>query len=112
MTNTERQFLVGKLGKLLQDVLVEIRALSWDEGHTKQINDLADLTHNLPEFLVGSNDYVFSYLRDGFLDYARKYYPQIDPEASRFVRLLDMDESTFNSLYRPTAWTEPAEIAG
>ena len=63
MTDTERRFLVEKYGKLLQDVLVEIRNLSYQEGNAKRINDLADLTHNIPEFLVGWNDHVLGYLR-------------------------------------------------
>jgi hypothetical protein len=111
MTDTERRLLVQKCSKLLQDVLVEIRNLSYQEGNAKRINDLADLTHNVPEFLAGLNDYVLNYLRDGLLEYARKYHANIDPEKSRYVMLLDMDEATFNDLYRKTTWPWP-EAAG
>src|SRR3954467_15674550 len=104
MTNNERRFLVEKYSKLLQDVLVEIRNLSYQDGNAKRINDLADLTHNIPEFLVGWNDYVFAYLRTGLVEYGRKYQPGIDPEESRYVTLLDMDEAAFKDLYRPTSW--------
>lgn len=113
MTDAERSLLVLKCGKLLQDVLVEIRTLTWEEGNAKRVNDLADLTHNLPQFMVGRDDHVLEYLRDGFVNYARKYQPGIAPETSRYVRLLDMDEETFSDLYRPAgwAWPEPAEVA-
>lgn len=107
MTDSERRLLVEKCGKLLQDVLVEIRALSWEEGHAQQINDLADLTHNVPQFMVGRDDYVLGYLRTGFIAYARKYHPQSDPERNRYVMLLDMDEATFNDLYCRTSWPWP-----
>jgi hypothetical protein len=108
MTDAERRLWVEKCGKLLQDVLVEIRGLTWAEGHTKRINDLADLTHNIPQFMVGRDDFVLGYLRDGFIDYAKKYHPDGDPESSRYVMLLDMDEATFNDLYRAD-WREPAD---
>jgi len=112
VTDTERHFLVEKCAKLLQDVLVEIRGLSWEDGHAKQINELADLTHNIPEFLGGQNDDVLVYLRAGLIQYARKYHPGIDPEAHRYVALLDMDETTFNNLHRgPWAWPEPVATA-
>ncbi|SRR6185312_446612 len=111
MTDRDRRFLVLKFGKILQDVLIEIRNLSFQEGNARRINELADLTHNIPEFLVDWSDYVLAYLRDGFLEYARKYYPGIDPEKSRYVMLFDMDESTFNDLYHPRTrpWPEPVE---
>ena len=111
MTESERRFLVQKCGKLLQDVLVEIRNLSFQAADARRINELADLAHNIPEFLVGWNDCVLEYLRDGFVEFARKYYPGIDPEKSRYVMLFDMDESTFNDLYHPRTrpWPEPVE---
>ncbi len=113
MNDIERRFLVEKCAILLQNVLVEIRALSTGDGRAKQINDLADLTHNVPEFLVGSNDHVLGYLRAGLLDYARKYYPSIAAEKHRYVMLLDMDEATFTDLYRNPSWPcpEPAGVA-
>lgn len=110
MTDAERQLMVLKCGKILQDVLVEIRALSWEEGHTKRINDLADLTHNLPMFLVGLDDFVMGYIRNGLLDYARAYCPDVKPELHRFVQLFDMDEVTFRELHcrRLREWPEAA----
>lgn len=111
MTDTERQFLISKCGKLLQDVLVEIRTLTWEEGNAKQVNDLADLTHNLPEWMVGRDEYVMNYLRAGFVNYAKKYFPDIDPECHRYVALLDMDEATFTDLYCRTSWPWPEPAA-
>jgi len=111
MTEAERRLLVMKCGKLLQDVLVEIRALSWEEGNAKQVSELADLTHNVPQFMVGLDDYVHNYLRAGFVAYARKYHPETDPEQNRYVALLDMDEATFNDLYCRTAWPWPEPAA-
>jgi len=110
VTDIERGFLIQKCGKILQDVIVEIRDLSWEDGHAKQINDLADLTHNIPEFLIGLNDHVLGYLRRGFMEYARKYHPRIEPETSRYVMLLDMDEVTFNGLYRRASWPWPESV--
>ncbi|HEY1187404.1 MAG TPA: hypothetical protein VGE74_07080 [Gemmata sp.] len=112
MIGTERRFFVEKCAKLLQDVLVEIRALSYEEGRAQQINDLADLAHNVPEFLTGGNDYVLTYLRAGLVSYARKHHPDLDPEQHRFVRLFDMDEATFTDLCRgPWVWHEPTTAA-
>jgi hypothetical protein len=109
MSDAERRFFVEKCGKLLQDVLVEIRALGWG-GRSEQVAELADLTHNVPEFLAGRADHVLGYLRAGFVAYARKYHPGTDPEASRYVALLDMDEATFHDLYRPAGWPEPTPV--
>lgn len=111
MSDGERRFLVEKYGKLLQEVLVEIRNLTYQEGNAERINYLADLTHNLPEFLVGWHDRVLCYLRSGLIEYARKYYPSMGPEQSRYVMLLDMDEATFNELYHRPEWTEPLGTA-
>lgn len=111
MNDSERRFMVEKCAKLLQDALVEIRALSWEDGHAKQINDLADLTHNVPELLVGWNDHALDYLRAGFVEYARKHHAGQDPEKDRYVVLLDMDETTFTDLYRRPTWPEPVGSA-
>jgi hypothetical protein len=118
MTDTERQLMILKCGQLLQDVLVEIRNLTCQDGHAKRVNDLADLTHNIPQFMVGRDEYVIGYIRQGFLDYARTYHPEIDPETHRYVRLLDMDADEFNNGYRRETgllWpapTVPVAIAG
>jgi hypothetical protein len=112
MSDSERGFMVQKYGHLLQDVLVEIRNLSVQEGNAERINYLADLAHNIPEFLIGLSDHVLSYLRDGFMEYSRKFQPDIDPEKSRHVMLMDLDETTFNEIYRRYSWPEPVGAAG
>jgi hypothetical protein len=111
VTDSERRLLIEKCGQLLHQVLVEIRALSYQEGQAGRINYLADLTHNIPLFMVGRDEHLLGYLRDGFMAYARKYHPDLDPERSRYVMLLDMDETLFNDLYRRTSWSWP-EAAG
>lgn len=107
MTESERKLIVEKCGKLLQDVLVEIRALSWEDGHSQQINDLADLTHNIPQFMVGRDDFVLKYLRSGFAEYVLKYFPNTPLDQHRYIELLDMDETTFRELYCRTSWAWP-----
>jgi hypothetical protein len=110
MSDNERRLLVEKCAKLLQDVLIEIRNLSYQEGNAERINYLADLTHNVPQFIVGCDDHVLRYLRSGCIAYAQKYHPNIDPEQSRYVMLLDMDETTFNDLYHRTCWPWPEPV--
>jgi hypothetical protein len=112
MTDSERRLLVLKCGKLLQDVLVEIRTLTFEEGHYEQVNDLADLTHNIPMFMVGLDDFAGECLRECFVDYVRKYSPNVLPEDHRYVMLLDMDEMSFKQLYcmEYQHWPEPEAV--
>jgi hypothetical protein len=109
MSDTDRQLLIEKCGQLLHDVLVEVRNLSLQDGQTRRINDLTDLVHNIPLFMIGRDDHVLSYLRSGFVEYGRKYCPETDPAQGRYVTLLDMDEAAFAERYhRPDwAWPEP-----
>jgi hypothetical protein len=111
MTEQERRFMIEKCGHLLQCVLVEIRNLSFSEGNGKQIHKLADLTHNIPIFMIGGDDSLLTYIRNGFLDYSRSYQTALRPEMSRYVQLLDMDEPTFAELHRPEAWPPPQPMA-
>ena len=105
MTDDDRRFLVEKYTQILHAVMVEIRNLSFREGNAKRINDLTDLTHNIPLFMVDQDPFVMDYLRDGLIEYARKYYPDIDPVMSRYVMILDMDEASFAKLYLRTMST-------
>jgi len=107
MTDSDRRLLSEKCGQFLHSVLVEIRMLSYQEGNARQINELTDLTHNVPLFMVGCDDYAAGYLRDGLLDYARKYYPDTAPEHHRYVVLFDMDEAAFAQQYRRSGWAWP-----
>jgi len=112
MLEHERSFLIEKCGHLLQTVLVEISNLSFVEGHASQIHELADLTHNIPIFMIAGDGDLLGQIRNGFIDYARNYQPAMKPEMSRFVQLLDMDELTFNSLYQSVTWPPPTAVAG
>ncbi len=107
MSDGDRRLLIEKCGQLLHALLVEVRMLSYEEGNARRINDLADLTHNVPLFMVGCDEYVMGYLRDGLVAYARKYHPDIAPEQHRYVQLLDMDEAAFAEQYRRSGWTWP-----
>ena len=111
MTESERSLFVDKCGQILHQALIELRNLSYQEGQAERINDLADLSHNIPLFLVGREEVLPDHLRIEFMAYARKYQPDIDPEKSRYVMLLDMEEATFHDLYRRTSWPWPETAA-
>jgi hypothetical protein len=111
MTESECSLLVDKCGQILHQALIEIRNLSYQEGQAERIGDLADLTHNIPLVMVGRDDFLPDHLRIEFMAYARKYQPDINPEKSRYVILLDMDEATFHDLYRRTSWPWPETAA-
>ena len=113
MTDSERRLLIDKCGEILHRVLVDIRALtwSWEPGHEKQIEELSDLTHNLPQFMVGRDDFALTGLRAGFVDYARRYWPKSDPAKTFYVELLDMDEAAFAERFRRTSWPWPEPVA-
>jgi len=110
---TERQLLVQKCGKILHHALIDIRNLALRSGNEAQIGALADLVHNVPQFMTGRDMFGTDGLRAGFIAYARKYHPNIDPVTNRYVVLLDMDEASFSNEYRGHhPWPEPAETAG
>ena len=108
MTDAERTLFVEKCARVLQAVVVEIRMLSYEAGHEKQINDLADVVHNVPLYLIGRDEFVAEYIRGGLLDHARQFHPEYPPEAYYPVMILDMDEASFTDLYRRTTWDWPS----
>jgi hypothetical protein len=110
VAGNERQLLIEKCGELLHRVLVEIRALtwSWEPGNERLIEELADLAHNIPLFMVGRDDTVPKWLRAAVVEYARKRWPQTNPEETWFVQLLDMDEATFADQVRRYNWNQLA----
>ena len=118
MTDADRRLLVDKCGEILHRALTEIRSLtwSWEDGNQKRIEDLSDITHNLPRFMTGRDEYALAGLRECFVDYARRYWPDADPARTVYVSILDMDEATFADLYRRTTWDwpepEPVPAAG
>jgi hypothetical protein len=115
MTDAERRLMVNKCGELLHRTLIDIRALTWDwePGNEKWIEELSDLTHNLPHFMVGTDDDSITGLRGAFVRFARRRWPHTDPEQTEYVRLLDMTEAEFDETYRRTSWPwpEPATTA-
>jgi hypothetical protein len=114
MTEKEHQLWVEKCGWILHHLLVEIRALSWQAGNEQRINDLADLAHNVPLFMIGRDSFVHEYLRKGFLELASKYLPKRGPDADRYISIIDMDEVTFSEVFRRTSfvWPEIEKIVG
>ena len=110
MTDHDRELWIAKCGEILAAALVEIRTLSFEEGHSKQINDLADITHNIPRFMVGRDESVPKFLRESFVEYALKYHPDTDPAFSRYVWILDMDEAAFADRFQRTTWDWPEPV--
>lgn len=115
MTDAERQLLIAKCGELLHRALTEIRFLTWcwEPGNEKWIEELSDLTHNLPRFMIGRDDHAVTGLREAFVAYGRRRWPEAPPEQTEYVKLLDMDAAAFAEQYRRTnwAWPEPAAVA-
>ncbi len=107
MTQSDRVLLIRKCSQILHEALTEIRDLAYQNDELERIGDLADLTHNIPLFMVGRHDLLPDHLRIEFMAYARKYHPDIDPEKSRYVMLLDMDEATCHDLHRRISWPWP-----
>lgn len=93
--------------------LVDIRHLTRVGGATavRQIEELSDLTHELPRFVLGRDDFAVTGLREGFLAYARQYWPHSDPDKTFYVEVLDMDEAAFAERFRRTEWAWPEPVA-
>ena len=112
MTPDERQLLNAKIAVFLRDAFVRIRFLTFPTARleamedgtdpAREVNDLADLCHNLPRYLVGHDeDAVVSerQLRETIAEYIRRFYPKIDPAQHRYVQLFEMDEAAFRHTY-------------
>ncbi len=106
--NCPDSLTVEKCGVLLQMILVAIRELSREKGQDRKIFELADLAHNIPRFMVGHDDHVGAWLREGLMEYAEMFHPELPPEMSRFVMIFDMNESDFHACYSPLErnWAE------
>lgn len=105
----DRQVFNAKLGELLYRALVAVRNQtcpplgSEDALRRDEVNDLADLLHNIPRYLVGHDEYAvdsFEQFRGAVVDHVRRFHPDIDPTDHEYVRLLDMDPATFLARYR------------
>ena len=112
----ERQLLNARIAELLHKALVRIRALSYalppdEPDRREEMNDLADLLHNLPRYIVGHDEFAIDsleQLREGVVEHVRRFYPNIDPATHQYVQLLDMDAEIFLHHYAESRWGEPA----
>jgi hypothetical protein len=119
MTPSEREVLNARVAELLHVILVRIRAGTWPQqpgapDPREELNDLADLSHNLPRYIVGHDEFAvrsFEQLRAEVVKHVRKFCPNIDPAQHHYVQLLDMDAETFLSRYRDHKWNWPEPVA-
>jgi hypothetical protein len=119
MNIDERHLLNARIGELLHVALVEIRYFTFPPlpdtpDRREEINDLADLLHNLPRYVVGHDEYAIDspeQLREAVLKHVRRFYPDIDPAEHRYVQLLDMDDETFLQRYRDNLWGASVRLA-
>ncbi|MGL6096096.1 MAG: hypothetical protein ACRC7O_09905 [Fimbriiglobus sp.] len=115
MTDSEFRLTADKCAEVLYRALTEIRAMTWDwqPGNEKWIEELSDITHNLPRFITGRDDYAIVGLRESLVAYVRRRWPQTPPELTEYVRIFDMTEAEFAQQYRqpPVSWPEPAVAA-
>ena len=114
MTDVERSFLVEKCGEILHRILVDIRALSCEKGNEKTINELAELAHNIPLFMVGRDDTLPLWIRETLIEHAKRRWPKAPPELTVCVQIWDMDDSLFQDRYRRYSFNGlvPETVAG
>ena len=116
MTSDERRLFNAKVGELLHTALVVIRSATYpptpddDRPTREELNDLADLLHNMPRYVVGHDEYAVDtagQFRAAVVDHVRRFYPDTPAERHRYVELLDMDAGTFLARYRDHNWDSP-----
>ena len=115
----DRELLNARIGELLHAALVRIRAHTYavlpDDGdHRAEINDLADLLHNLPRYIVGHDEHAIDsaeQLRAAVVDHVRRFFPTINPADHQYVQLLDLDAETFVNHYKHHNWAVPTPAA-
>lgn len=109
MTDDDKALFNDKCAEILHVALVDIRNSSYQPGNEKRINDLADIIHNLPRFMVGRDDHGADGLKECFEEFAEKYR-----RAKRYLVVLKMTREEFDRDFRRTdwPWPEPAEVAG
>jgi hypothetical protein len=121
METNDRQVLNAKLGELMYRALVTMRnatnpATPGEPERRSELNDLADLLHNIPRFIVGHDEHAidsFEQFRGAVIDHVRRFFPSIDPAKHMYIQLLDMDEEVFLARYRDHKWNwpEPEPVA-
>ena len=122
MTLTERELLNARIGELLHMFFVQIRLCTYqsvvasgEADRTAELNDLADLAHNLPCYIVGHDEHAIDShdaLRHQVVNHVRKFHPNLaDPTQHHYVAVLDLDADTFLARYRDHKWDTPAPVA-
>ncbi|MBX9581333.1 MAG: hypothetical protein K2X87_13570 [Gemmataceae bacterium] len=119
MTRTDRDLLNARIGELLHAILVRIRYYTYpsppgEPDLREEINDLADLAHNLPRYIVGHDEFAVSSaeeLREALVEHVRRFFPDVDPAQHHYVRLLDLDAGTFLARHRDHQWDTPDPVA-
>ncbi len=112
----DRQLLNARIGELLHEALLAVRAATWspatpgDTDRREEINDLADLLHNLPKYIVGHDEHAIDsaeQLRAAVVQHVKRFHPLGNPADHRYVMLLDMDAEAFLNRYRDHHWDAP-----
>jgi hypothetical protein len=97
----DQDLTITRCGELLHRVLVDIRQLSWSDepADLKWIEELADLSHNLPRYMSGQDDHAIDGLRNCFIRHVMKRWPMSTPEKNIYIRLFDMSNAEFEEEY-------------
>lgn len=113
MTSNERHLLNAKIGELLHTAFVVVRSATYppipgdDRPTREELNDLADLLHNMPRYIVGHDEHALDsaeQFRAAVVSHVRRFYPDTPPEQHRYVELLDMDAESFLARYKHHRW--------
>jgi hypothetical protein len=120
MTHEERELLNSRIAYLLYWGLVVIRNYTHgkqlaETDRTEEMNDLADLLHNLPRYITGDDQHAIQsaeQLRSAVVQHVKRFYPEINPNTHRYVQVLDVDEATFRTTYSPHdgVWPELSAV--
>ncbi len=94
MTFREFEFLRKKLNRVVYFAFVDMRNLAVT-GATEQIRDLAEVAEMIPEYLARKRPEDLQAIHGGLELYAEKY----GGLAQRLLRVLFLDESSFDELY-------------
>jgi hypothetical protein len=119
MTNDERSLLNARIAELTHHAFVTIRNAVYvgnenEEDRREEINNLADLMHNLPRYIVGHDEHAidsFEQLRVAVVEHVKRFHPKMNPAEHHYVQLLDMDAEEFLRHYRDHQWDEPQSVS-
>jgi len=109
MSHDEREILNAKIAEILSQALVMIRSYTnspvpgENEAKREETNDLADLLHNMPRYIVGHDENAIDSMeqfRASLVDHVVRFYPNTKPENHRYVVVLDMDPDVFLSRFK------------